>query len=129
MFISEWIVSILLLIGVSFSLLSAIGLIRLPDVYTRSHAISKSANLGVFCTLFATFLFFLITKEYISVRLFLGILFVFITSPIVAHMINRAAYRSHVPMSDSSVQDDLKGYIEEMEKQDEDILHHEKAFE
>ena len=79
MSISEIIVSILLFFGVSFSLLSAIGLIRLPDVYTRSHAISKSSNLGIFCTLMATFLFFLFTEEYISVRLFLGIMFVFLT--------------------------------------------------
>ena len=129
MSISEIIVSILLLFGVSFSLLSAIGLIRLPDVYTRSHAISKSANLGIFCTLLATFLFFLFTEEYISIRLFLGIMFVFLTSPIVGHMLNRAAYRSHVPMTKESVQDDLKVYLERMEKQDKDIIHDEKAFE
>lgn len=107
----EAIVALLILIGTFFSFLSAIGLIRLPDVYTRSHAASKSTTLGVLCTLFGTFLYFLVSDSYISIRLILGIFFVFLTAPVSAHMICRSAYRSNVKLADVSVQDDLKEYI------------------
>ena len=107
----EVIVAVFILIGTFFSFLSAIGLIRLPDVYTRSHAASKSTTLGVLCTLFGTFLYFLVSDSYISIRLILGIFFVFLTAPVSAHMISRSAYRSNVKLADVNVQDDLKEYI------------------
>jgi multicomponent Na+:H+ antiporter subunit G len=109
--VSEVIAGILILIGTLFSFISAIGLIRLPDVYTRSHAASKSTTLGVLCTLVGTFIYFLIADSYISIRLILGIFFVFLTSPVAAHMICRSAYRSNVELAEISVQDDLKEYI------------------
>src|SRR3954453_14190632 len=110
---SEAIVSILILIGTFFSFLSAIGLVRLPDVYTRSHAASKSTTLGVLCTLFGTFLYFLFSDSYISIRLILGIFFVFLTAPVSAHMICRSAYRSNVKLAETSVMDTLKDAIGE----------------
>lgn len=111
--VSEIIVTVLIFIGTAFSFLSAIGLIRLPDVYTRAHAASKSTSLGVLCILFGTFLYFMLTEGYISIRLILGIFFVFLTSPVVAHLLNRAAYRSNVEMTKESIQDDLKEYLKQ----------------
>lgn len=105
---SELIAVVLILIGTIFSFLSSIGFIRLPDVYTRSHAASKSSTLGVLFTLLGTFLYFMITEDYFSIRLFLGIFFVFLTAPVSAHVIIRAAYRSNVELTKESVQDDLK---------------------
>lgn len=99
---------ILIFIGTVFCFLSAIGLIRLPDVYTRSHALSKSSTLGVLFILIGTFAFFLIEEGYFSIRLFLGIFFVFLTAPVAAHVIIRAAYRSKVELAKESIQDDLK---------------------
>lgn len=106
----EWSTAILILAGTIFTFLSAVGLIRLPDVYSRVHAASKSATLGVLFTLLGVFLFFLMEEGYFSTKLFLGIFFVFITAPVSAHMICRSAYRSKVEMCESSIQDDLKGY-------------------
>ena len=111
--VSEIIAAFLILIGSLFSFLSAVGLIRLPDVYTRSHAASKSTTLGVLCTLVGTLLYFLITDGYFSIRLLLGIFFVFLTAPVSAHVICRSAYRSKVRLTENSVQDDLKDYIAE----------------
>jgi len=45
---------------------------------------------------------------YVSVRLILGILFVFVTAPVAGHLICRAAYRSHVPLAEGSGEDELK---------------------
>jgi multicomponent Na+:H+ antiporter subunit G len=111
--ISEVIAAVFIVFGTIFSFLSAIGLIRLPDVYTRSHATSKSASLGVLVILLGTFLYFWIQDGYVSVRLLLGIFFVFLTVPVSGHLINRAAYRSNVPLGKESVQDDLKKVMNE----------------
>jgi multicomponent Na+:H+ antiporter subunit G len=105
---SELLPVVLIFIGTVFCFLSAIGLIRLPDVYTRSHALSKGSTMGVLFTLIGTFVFFLLEEEYFSIRLFLGIFFVFLTAPLSAHVITRAAYRSNVELAKESIQDDLK---------------------
>ncbi|MDQ0269875.1 monovalent cation/H(+) antiporter subunit G [Cytobacillus purgationiresistens] len=109
---SEIIAGVLILIGTLFSFLSAIGLIRLPDVYTRSHAASKSSTIGVLFTLIGTLIFFLIHEGVFSIRLLLVIFFVFLTAPVSAHLICRSAYRSNVPLSDTSVKDELKEVLE-----------------
>lgn len=103
--------AVIILLGAIFIFISAIGLIRLPDVYTRAHAASKSSTLGVMFILLGTFLFFLIGEQYFSTKLLLGIFFVFLTAPVSAHMICRCAYRSQVELAKSSIRDDLKQYM------------------
>ncbi|MFS0820219.1 monovalent cation/H(+) antiporter subunit G [Bacillus sp. 1P02SD] len=107
----EVIAALSILVGTIFSFFSAVGLIRLPDLYSRAHAASKSSTMGVLFTLVGTFLFFIMEGTF-SIRLFLGIFFVFLTAPVAAHVIVRSAYRSKVPLAPQSVQDDLKGIIE-----------------
>jgi multicomponent Na+:H+ antiporter subunit G len=104
----EIVISLLILIGVFFSVVGSVGLIRLPDVYTRLHAVTKSATLGIIALLSSVVLFFLGTDHVFTGKIFLGILFVFLTGPVAGHMIGRAAYKSGVKLSDKSVQDDLK---------------------
>lgn len=43
----EWLSVLLVAVGVGFLLLGSVGLLRLPDVYTRLHAVSKVDNLGL----------------------------------------------------------------------------------
>lgn len=105
----EIVISIFLLIGVFFSLFSGFGLIRLPDVYTRTHAGGKSSTLGVMSIMIATFLYFL-TEGTFNAKVLLAIFFIFLTAPLSALFVNRSAYRTNVPLSDKSKQDDLKEY-------------------
>lgn len=114
--LGETLIGILILAGALISSLSAFGLIRLPDVYLRSHAASKSATLGVLLILFGTFLYFAVYLEHVSAKLLLGILFVFITAPVAGHLNGRAAYRSGVPLWKKSVQDDWAQQSREQEK-------------
>ncbi|WP_042149874.1 Na+/H+ antiporter subunit G [Paucisalibacillus sp. EB02] len=114
---AEVIAGVFILLGTIISLISAIGLVRLPDVYTRSHAASKSSTVGVLFILIGTLLYFLISEGYFSIRLILGIIFVFLTAPVGAHVISRAAYRANVPLTKSSVEDELKDYFQEHEKE------------
>lgn len=100
-------IGLLVLFGSILSVLSAFGLIRLPDVYLRAHAATKSTTLGVLCILFGSFLFFIVFDGYISARLLLGILFVFMTAPVAGHLNARAAYRTDVPLWKGTVHDAL----------------------
>lgn len=124
MTLSEFFSVLLIFIGTFISFLSAIGLIRFPDVYSRAHALSKSSTLGVVVVLIGTLIFFVTEEGYFSIRLLLAIFFVFLTTPVSAHVIIRAAYRARVRMTKSTVQDDLAEYfnreknIEGIETQD-----------
>ena len=116
--IGEFIGALLILTGGIASVISVFGLIRLPDVYTRSHAATKSSTLAVLLTLSGTFLYFWFSEQFISVRVLLGIVFVFLTAPVAGHLIIRAAYRSKVKLADISVEDALYEVLhkEEVEK-------------
>lgn len=116
--IGEFAGALLILTGGIASVISVFGLIRLPDVYTRSHAATKSSTLAVLLTLSGTFLYFWFSENFISVRVLLGIVFVFLTAPVAGHLIIRAAYRSKVKLADISVEDELY-----------EVLHKEKVEE
>ena len=107
-----------LVIGVVFSIVAVIGILRLPDVYTRAHAASKSATLGVLSILLGVFFHFWINEGIISVQLLLAILFLFITSPIGGHLMSRAAYISGVKPTKLTVRDDFADVVKKA-KQDQ----------
>ncbi|WP_413380094.1 monovalent cation/H(+) antiporter subunit G [Alkalihalobacillus sp. 1P02AB] len=105
--IIDILVGLFVVLGAFISFVTMVGLIRLPDTYTRAHAASKSATLGVLLILIATLIFFF--PEYgFDARIILGIIFVFISSPVSGHLISRAAYFSNVPQWEHAVRDDLK---------------------
>ena len=86
----ELLIAALLAGGVFFAFVGAVGIIRLPDIYTRTHAASKSDTLGIVLSLGAATLVF----ENFSMRLkVLALLFfVLITTPTATHAIARAAF-------------------------------------
>ncbi len=114
----EWIGVILILIGSIISVISAIGMIRFPDIYTRAHAATKTTTLAVLITLVGTFIYVWFGQAYISVRLMLGIVFVFITAPVSGHLVLRAAYRAKIKMSESTVSDELKEALTQKESEE-----------
>jgi len=86
----EAITSILLLVGGAFALLGAIGLVRLPDFFTRLHAPTKATTLGVGMVVIASVVHFAgqgtLGWREIGISIFL-----FITAPVVAHVLAKAA--------------------------------------
>ena len=98
-------------IGIFFILVTAIGLIRLPDVYSRAHAASKSATLGVMSILIGVFLHFWLIEGNFNPRIILGIVFLFITGPVGGHMMAKAAYFSGVPLAKETVRDDMEALV------------------
>ena len=79
---------VLLVAGVFFTLTAAVGLYRLPDVYTRLHAASKSETLGALLALAAAAVAFGPSE---AVKIGLLALFVLVTGPTAAHAVARAA--------------------------------------
>ncbi|HLR09131.1 MAG TPA: Na+/H+ antiporter subunit G [Bacillota bacterium] len=123
--INEFLGALLILIGSVISVISAYGIIRFPDVYSRAHAATKSSTLAVLLTLVGAFLYFLLTEGTVSIRLLLGIVFVFITSPTSGHLIIRAAYKANVKRTVTTIVDELKDAYDEREKKNHsDITQH-----
>jgi len=106
--IAEPLVALLVVVGALLSAVTSFGLIRLPDVFMRSHAATKSATLGVLCVLLGAFVYFAAFEHTVSARILLAVVFIFITAPVAGHMIGRAAYRTGAPLWEKSVRDDLK---------------------
>lgn len=106
--IFEFIGAAIILFGSIISVVSAIGIIRFYDVYSRAHAATKTTTLAVLITLIGAFIFVWLGSEgYVSVRLMLGIVFVFLTAPVSGHLVLRAAYRSQTEMAEQTAEDEL----------------------
>ena len=78
--------------GLLFLLVSAVGLVRLPDFFTRVHAVSKSETLGITLILLGVICYH--GANLISLKFALIALFVAIANPVGAHLLTRAAVRT-----------------------------------
>ncbi|MCW8827839.1 MAG: Na+/H+ antiporter subunit G [Gammaproteobacteria bacterium] len=87
----EIIVSLFLLIGAAFALIGSWGLVHLPDFYMRLHGPTKATTLGVGGMIVGSVIFFSTQGEGISLHELLITLFLFITAPVSAHMLAKAA--------------------------------------
>jgi multicomponent Na+:H+ antiporter subunit G len=90
-----------------FMLLAAIGMVRMPDVLTRMHSSTKSGTLGVGLIMVGVALFF--GDFAIGVRALAIVVFMFMTTPVSAHMIARASYLSGVPLWEGTLSDEMRG--------------------
>jgi multicomponent K+:H+ antiporter subunit G len=87
----ELVVSALLLTGAGFALVGSIGLARLPDFFMRLHGPTKATTLGVGATILGSVVYFSSRGEGLSLHDLLVSVFLFITAPVSAHMLARAA--------------------------------------
>jgi multicomponent Na+:H+ antiporter subunit G len=76
--------------GTFFGLVAVVGIMRLPDLYTRAHATSKSDTLGIVLTLAGVALVF--GADFALFKTVLLGAFLFVTNPTAAHAITRAAH-------------------------------------
>ena len=91
---TEITVAVLLAGGVFFTFVSAVGVIRLPDVYARAHTASQTDTLGAGLTLIAVAV--ALGFETTTVKTALLLVFIFITNPTAAHAIARAAHEEGI---------------------------------
>ncbi len=80
--------------GLFFTFVSAVGVVRLPDIYTRAHTASQADTLGAGLTLVAVAM--ALGFETTTIKTFLLLIFIFITNPTAAHAIVRAAHEEGI---------------------------------
>lgn len=89
--------------GLLFDFFGVLGLIRLPDVYNRLQAATKCVTFGSAGILLG--LFILQGFNSFGFKALLGIVFIFLTSPVAAHAISQAAHRARIPLTNKTVVD------------------------
>ena len=104
----------LIFAGSAISVIGAIGLVRFPDIYTRTHA-QTVINVGGTCLLLLGIFFEAPFLSLYSAKSLLLIIFIFLTSPVGSHAIARAAYKSGVKPH-KLLEDELRYKIIEDEK-------------
>lgn len=95
----------LLLAGSLFALVAAIGMVRLPDLYTRMHAASKAGTVGSGLLLLAAGLYS--GELAILVRAVAGFIFFLLTAPVAAHLLAKAAHQTGHRLGQESLRDEL----------------------
>jgi multicomponent K+:H+ antiporter subunit G len=99
------VIGLLLVVGTGFILTSSIGLMRMPDFYTRMHGPTKASTLGLICVLLASLVYFTIEHQFLMVRELLVIVFLFLTAPVSAHMLSKAGRASGIkPHRDTQIE-------------------------
>ena len=92
----ETLISLCLLIGTFFTLVAAIGILRMPDIYMRIHAVTKAGTVGIGLILLAVALFFVdsaVTSGVIGIMLF-----IIVTTPAAAHLLGKTMLKSKYRM-------------------------------
>jgi multicomponent Na+:H+ antiporter subunit G len=85
-----WLEWLTLSVGVVLCLLAGVGILRMPDVYTRMQASTKAGTLGIALIMAAVGLHFRDAVTGLQAALVIG--FLFLTAPVASHLIARAAY-------------------------------------
>jgi multicomponent Na+:H+ antiporter subunit G len=107
-------ITLLLAAGVFFFAVAVLGILRLPDFYTRLHAASKCDTLGLMLILLAVILYtlqdFSFATILVSLKLLAILVFVFLASPTAANAITESALINGIkPWSKEDLPDDLAG--------------------
>lgn len=99
---------VLCAIGVFFSLSGAVGILRMPDVYSRIQCSSKTVTMGALPLLVAVAVGEGPLTTYGSRALIVAVLLLMV-NPIASHALARAAYKTGVPMWRGAVVDEVAG--------------------
>lgn len=114
----EYVTGILLVIGASFALVAAIGLLRFPDVYSRMHAASKAGTLGSGVMLIALAIH---SQDLATAgRALAGVAFFLLTAPVSAHLLAKAAYAVGYRLWPGSVLDEMRDRPDDEAESDSD---------
>jgi len=108
---SELLVAACLVVGTFLMVVTALGLLRLPDVFCRMHAAGKAGTLGVVLIILGAVIALAGTPNDVSIRGLLAVAFQFLTTPAATHLLARAAYVCDYPLSERTAVDELKAFL------------------
>ena len=112
--IHEIISSLFVFLGACFMLISAVGILRLPDFYIRMSAITKAGTLGVGLIVLGIALHF--NEMSVLIKSVSIIFFMLLTSPVAAHIISQAAAKSNIPFWKMTDLEDFREFLEANEE-------------
>ena len=101
-------VLVLAVVGLFFSLSGAVGILRMPDLYTRIQCSSKTITMGALPALIALVVGEGVISNYAGRALIVAALLL-IVNPAASHALGRAAHKAGVPMWSGSVRDENAG--------------------
>ena len=113
---SELLTMVFLAFGLFFIVTGCLGLYRMPDIFCRMHATSKTTTLGLVFILMASFVH--LGFSAVGLKAVLAIIFAFLTAPVGAHLISRAAYQREVKLHDCTMTDALRTLYPKKAKED-----------
>lgn len=99
---SDYLVAALLIGGALFMLVGSWGLAKLPDFYTRLHAPTKASTLGMGATLLGSLVWFSVQEESLHIHELVISIFLFLTAPVSAYMMGKAAIHRRRPMAEGT---------------------------
>jgi multicomponent Na+:H+ antiporter subunit G len=105
--VNEWLAGGLLLFGAFFVLVSAIGILRFPDLYMRMHGATKAGTLGAGLILLGAAVLFGTLS--VTVKAIAVFAFLLLTAPVAAHVLGRAAHHANVRKWERTGLDELEG--------------------
>ena len=100
----EWVARGFVLAGATLALLAGVGIVRMPDVFTRMQASTKASTLGLGCFLIALAIRY--PDPAVVVRGAAIAAFMMLTTAVAAHVIARAAARSGAPLWKGTILDE-----------------------
>lgn len=103
----EIVIAILLVAGAGFIFIAALGMVRMPDIFTRMSCIAKAATLGLGLLLLGLAIHF--GELGVASRALATIGFVILTTPVASHRIGRVAYLDGAPLWEGTIRDELRG--------------------
>lgn len=106
----EIIFDVMLLVSCAVMTLGVIGILRMPDVYTKLHGASKSLFLGVLLLCISSSV---IATAEMNMRLIIIAILVVLTTPLASHIIGRAAYLMHEQMKTPGAVDETHMLVDE----------------
>ena len=92
---------ILIILGLSFDFIGVLALLRMPDVYSRLHGSFKCINFGTAFIMLGVFFSSGLSNS--GFKSLLVIMFLFITAPVSAHVLARAAFKTKARIEDGAV--------------------------
>lgn len=99
-----------MLVGTFFMVVTGIGLVRFPDVYTRMHAAGKAGTVGIAFLILAPVTFFAVVEPLVSLRGILAIIFQGMTTPGATYLLAHACYATDYPVHRGTALDELKDW-------------------
>ncbi|MFW6035195.1 MAG: monovalent cation/H(+) antiporter subunit G [Halanaerobiales bacterium] len=105
---------ILMTAGAVFAVITVIGLIRFPDVYTRIHAAAVVLTISAVLITFGIAIY--VWKFYLSLKILLISLFFLASNPMATHAIARASYKKKIALPKINTVDEYSKYLERGEE-------------